>query len=192
MSQLKVRKRNPGAGRKPNPVPTKAIRLPLPLVDQLLSIKHKEGGFHALYRKGIGEIFSGKVSSSLQIPLYESRIQAGFPSPADELSEGLLDLNEYLVPHKASTFFVRVTGDSMTGVGIFPEDMLIVDRSLTATYGKIVIAVLNGEMTVKRLEKDKNGLLLCAENEKYPDIIVTENDSFSVWGVVTNVIHSLS
>jgi DNA polymerase V len=192
MSHLKqLRKRKPGAGRKPNPIPTKAIRLPLPLVDQLLALKDKEGGFEGLYRKDIGEIFAGKISSSLRIPLYESRIQAGFPSPTDELSEGLLDLNEYLVPHRASTFFVRVTGDSMTGVGIFPEDMLIVDRSLTANPGKIVIAVLNGEMTVKRLEKEKAKLLLCAENEKYPDIVVTEEDSFSVWGVVTNVIHSL-
>lgn len=191
MSQMKIRKRNPGGGRKPKPVPTKAIRLPLPLVDQLLELKKKEKGFESLYRRDIGEIFSGKVSSALQVPLFESRIQAGFPSPADEFSEGMLDLNEYLIPHKAATFFVRVTGDSMIGVGIFPNDMLIVDRSLTPAPGKIVIAALNGEMTVKRLKKEKDYILLCSENEKYPDIKVTEEDSFSIWGVVTNVIHSL-
>ena len=190
MSQAKIRKNKPGAGRKPNPIPTKAIRLPSPLANKLLDFK-KRRGLNSLYRIDIGEIFSGKVSSVLRIPLFESRIQAGFPSPTDELSEGALDLNEYLIPHKASTFFIRVTGESMTGVGIFPGDMLIVDRSLAPTYGRIVIAILNGEMTVKRLEKDKNRVLLCSENEQFPDIKVTEDDDFSIWGVVTNVIHSL-
>lgn len=190
MSQTKVRKNKPGAGRKPNPIPTKAIRLPSPIANMLLELK-KRRELDSLYRVDIGEIFVGKVSSALRIPLFESRIQAGFPSSTDELCEGALDLNEYLIPHKASTFFVRVTGESMTGVGIFPGDMLIVDRSLTPTYGRIVIAILNGEMTVKRLEKDKNRILLCSENEQFPDIKVTEDDDFSIWGIVTNVIHSL-
>ncbi|MBS0271663.1 MAG: translesion error-prone DNA polymerase V autoproteolytic subunit [Proteobacteria bacterium] len=136
--------------------------------------------------------FYGKVSSKpAQVPLFVSRVQAGFPSPADEYCEGSIDLNDYLLPHKATTFFVRVTGDSMTDVGIFPDDMLVVDRSLTPSYGKIVIALLNGEMTVKRIEKVKNRLLLCAENDLYPDIQVNEEDNFAIWGVVTNVIHSL-
>jgi DNA polymerase V len=139
----------------------------------------------------ISDVFTGKVSSPIHIPLFESRVQAGFPAPADEYSEGSLDLNDYLLPHKATTFFVRVTGDSMVNVGIFPGDMLVVDRSLTPTYGKIVIALLNGEMTVKRLEKFKNRLFLCAENDDYPDIKITEEDHFAIWGVVTNVIHSL-
>ncbi len=79
----------------------------------------------------------------------------------------------------------------MKNVGIFSGDMLVVDRSLTPTYGKVVIALLNGETTVKRLEKNKNSILLCAENDDYPDIKVTEEDTFAIWGVVTNVIHSL-
>jgi len=190
MLQSKTRQRNPGGGRKPNPIPTKAIRLPFPLANKLLSFKQKEN-LSSLYRIDINEIFSGKVSAIFKAPLFESRVQAGFPSPTDELCEGALDLNEYLIPHKASTFFVRVTGDSMTGVGIFPGDLLIVDRSLSPTYGKIVIAVLNGEMTVKRLEKEKDRILLCAENDDYSDIKVSEHDEFSIWGVVTNVIHPL-
>ena len=190
MSQAEIRKRKPGAGRKPNPIPTKAIRLPLPLVQKLQELQNGKN-LDALYRVDIGEIFAGKVASALRSPLFESRVQAGFPSPADEFSEGTLDLNDHLIRHKAATFFVRVTGDSMKNVGIFPGDLLIVDRSLTPTNGKVVIAVLNGEMTVKRLEKEKNRVLLCAENADYPDIIVTEEDSFSTWGVVTNVIHSL-
>lgn len=177
-------------GRKPNPIPTKAIRLPFPLVERLLKFKEKYG-FEELYRKDIGEIFRGKFSSPLFIPLFQSRIQAGFPSPGDDFKETSLDLNEHLIAHKASTFFVRVTGDSMTGVGVFPGDLLIVDRSLTPTSGKVVIAVLNGEMTLKRLEKRKEGFVLCAENKSYGDIKVGEEDDFSIWGVVTNVIHSL-
>lgn len=143
------------------------------------------------HRRGIGDIFFDRTSSSIQIPLFETRVQAGYPSPADEYCEGSLDLNDYLLPHKATTFYVRVTGESMRDVGVFPGDMLIVDRSLTPSYGKIVIALLNGEMTVKRLEKHKNHVLLCAENEEFPDIRITEDDHFAIWGVVTNVIHSL-
>lgn len=136
-------------------------------------------------------IFSGKFPSNVRAPFFESRVQAGFPSPVDEYSEGSLDLNDYLLPHKATTFFVKVTGDSMVNIGIFSGDMLIVDRSLSPAYGKIVIALLNGEMTVKRLEKFKNRIFLCSENDDYPDIKVTEEDHFAIWGVVTNVIHSL-
>ncbi|HUX78639.1 MAG TPA: LexA family transcriptional regulator [Alphaproteobacteria bacterium] len=147
--------------------------------------------FHSVKQKNRLKVFSGNISSRIQVPLFESRVQAGSPSPADEYSEGSLDLNDYLLPHKATTFFVRVTGDSMINVGIFSGDMLIVDRSLSPAYGKIVIALLNGEMTVKRLEKFKNRLFLCAENDDYPDIKVTEEDHFAIWGVVTNVIHSL-
>jgi DNA polymerase V len=177
-------------GRKPNPISTKAIRLPSPMAERLLKFK-EQYGFEELYRKDIREIFRGKTSLSLSLPLFQSRIQAGFPSPADDFKDGSLDLNEHLITHKAATFFVRVTGDSMTGVGIFPGDLLIVDRALTPIPGKVIIAVLNGEMTVKRLEKRKEGLLLCAENKKYGDIKVGQEDDFSVWGVVTNVIHSL-
>ncbi len=190
MPSLKIRKRNPGAGRKTTPIPTKAIRLPLPLVNQLQAFK-EEKGFESLYRTDIGEIFYGKISSSMRAPLFETRIQAGFPSPTDEFSEGTLDLNEYLILHKAATFFVRVTGDSMKGVGIFPGDLLVVDRALTPASGKIVIAVLNGEMTVKRLKKENDQIFLCSENANYPDIIISEADEFSIWAVVTNVIHSL-
>lgn len=190
MSNDIVKKRKPGAGRKPNPIPTKAVRLPLPLAQKLTDLKNSKT-LDSLCRIDIGEIFAGKVSTALRIPHFESRVQAGFPSPTDEFSEGSLDLNEHLILHKSATFFVRVTGDSMKNIGIFPGSLLIVDRSLAPSYGKIVIAVLNGEMTVKRLEKGKNNVFLCSENEDYPDILVSEEDSFCIWGVVTNVIQSL-
>lgn len=185
MTEKNPRKRKPGGGRKPNLVPTKAIRLPLPLVNQIMDLK-KKGKLEP------NSMIPANILSSLPVPLFESRIQAGFPSPADDFSEGMLDLNTHLIKNKAATFFVRVTGDSMTGVGIFPGDILVVDRSLSQNSGKIVIAVLNGEMTVKRLKQKGNTVLLCSENEKYPPISVSKDEDFTIWGVVTNVIHSLS
>jgi len=120
-----------------------------------------------------------------------SRVVAGFPSPAEDFVEGSLDLNEYLVRHPAATFFVRVTGDSMIGAGIHPEDLLIVDRSLEPTDRRVVIAILNGELTVKRLRRRGDRIFLEAENDRYKPIEVTEANDFSVWGVVTSVIHPL-
>jgi DNA polymerase V len=139
----------------------------------------------------INRVMPVSTLSSLPAPLFESRVQAGFPSPGNDFSEGTLDLNTYLIKHKAATFFVRVTGDSMTGVGIFPDDILIVDRSLPPTSGRVIIAVLNGEMTVKRLKKRDNKVWLCSENEKYSPILISEDEDFSIWGVVTNAIHPL-
>ena len=190
MKSAEAKKRKPGAERTPHSIPTKMIRLPTPLVDKLLNLK-KRRGLEFLYQADVAEIFPANISSALLIPLFESRIQAGSPSPADELMEEALDLNVHLIQHKEKTFFVRVAGESMTGAGIFPGDLLIVDRALEAVSGNIIIAVLNGELTVKRLYKHQETLILCAENENYSDIKITQYDDFSIWGVVTNVIHPL-
>ncbi len=125
------------------------------------------------------------------LPLYAARVAAGFPSPADDYIEGKLDLNQHLVKHPAATFFVRVEGDSMIGAGIHSGDILVVDRSLKPCHGKIVIAVLDGELTVKRLEQRKGVLRLLPENNSYQAIEITDAMDFTIWGVVTNVIHSL-
>lgn len=127
----------------------------------------------------------------LPLPLYGSRVSAGFPSPADDYLEDTLDLNEHLIAHPAATFMVRVSGDSMLGAGIHPGDILVVDRSLEATDGRIVIAVLDGELTVKRLSLRGKNVRLLPENPDYAPIIVRETQDFSVWGVVTSVIHKL-
>ncbi len=124
-------------------------------------------------------------------PLYGTRVAAGFPSPADDYIESKLDLNHYLVKHPAATFFVRVEGDSMIGAGIHPDDILVVDRSVKPTDDKIVIAVVNGELTVKRLRIMPNYVVLQPENDRFSPIRVTEEMNFSIWGVVTSVIHSL-
>ncbi len=127
----------------------------------------------------------------LPLPLFLESVSAGFPSPADDYIEGKLDLNDYLVRNKLSTFFVRVTGDSMKDVGIYSGDLLIVDRSLTPKEASIVIAIINGELLVKRMHHENNKLYLLPENKNYQALEVTQEMNFDVWGVVTNVIHSV-
>ena len=125
-----------------------------------------------------------------KIPLLLTKIQAGFPSPADDYIEQNLDLNEYLIKKPTATFFMRVAGDSMKEAGVFENDILIVDRSLTASHNSIVVAVINGEYTVKRLHKTKDKIFLMPENKKYSAIEIKEGMDFEIWGVVTYVIHS--
>ena len=129
-------------------------------------------------------------AAALPLPLYTSRIAAGFPSPADDHLEAPLDLNAHLVKHPAATFVVRVDGDSMTGAGIYNGDLLVVDRSLDAKSGHIVVAVVNGEMTVKRLLIDRKRIRLVPENPVYKPIEIREGSDLVVWGVVAHVIRS--
>ena len=125
------------------------------------------------------------------LPLYSCKISAGFPSPADDHLEKNLDLNSYLIKNPTATFFVRVNGDSMINAGIHDNDILIVDRSLKPTHGKIVIAVVDGQMTVKRLYKQSGKLFLIPENKNFKPIEIIENMSMEIWGIVITAIHSL-
>jgi DNA polymerase V len=136
--------------------------------------------------------FLEEGNHALALPLYSSTVQAGFPSPADDYIECKLDLNTHLIQHPSATFFVRASGDSMKNAGIQSGDMLIVDRSLEATHGKIVIAAVNGELTVKRLSCQDGKLTLLAENPAYKAIHITDTQDFMIWGVVTCVIHQVS
>ncbi|MGB3514985.1 MAG: translesion error-prone DNA polymerase V autoproteolytic subunit [Elainellaceae cyanobacterium] len=119
-------------------------------------------------------------------------VPAGFPSPAEDYAEGPIDLNRHLIPHPAATFFVRVSGDSMIGAGIHSGDLLIVDRAVTAIHNSVIIAVLNGALTVKRLYQVGGTLRLMPENPAYPPIEIHPGTDFDVWGVVTKVIHYLA
>jgi len=139
----------------------------------------------------LARILSEDKLSSERIPLFTERVEAGFPSPADSFLEGQLDLNEHLIHHPAATFFVRVTGDSMIGAGIHSGDILIVDRALEPANRKVVIAVINGELTVKRLCKQNGRLALIPENDRYEPISIEDETDFVIWGVVTSVIHLL-
>ena len=128
-------------------------------------------------------------ADSFELPLYSSLVSAGFPSPADDHADTRLDLNNYLIPKPASTFFVRVSGDSMIGVGIHPGDILVVDKSLEARHNKIVIAAVNSELTVKRLYRKDGAVKLMAENPSYSPIALNNEADLVIWGVVTSVIH---
>jgi DNA polymerase V len=118
-------------------------------------------------------------------------VAAGFPSPAQDYFDGSLDLNDHLIRDKTSTFIVRVSGESMIGAGISDGDELVVDRSLTPKHGNVVVAILDGELTVKRLELSPSGVTLRAENPEYPPIHVPELSNLQVWGVVTVCLHHL-
>ncbi len=123
--------------------------------------------------------------------LLRRAVPAGFPSPADDYVERRLSLDEHLIRHKESTFFMRVTGDSMRGLGIFDRDLLIVDRSTTATNGCVVIAVVDGEFTVKQLMHTPEGQVLRAAHPDYPDMPVKPDQGFSLWGVVQWNVHKV-
>lgn len=140
---------------------------------------------------GIKGIYRYDGKKKVLRPLIGMKIPAGFPSPAQDYVEDSLDLNEHLVPRPASTYFVRVEGDSMIDAGIFPDDILIVDRSLEANHNKVVIAVVDNELTVKKL-KIKNGkYYLVPENTNYPSIEIEEWMDMVIWGIATYVIHKL-
>ncbi|MFZ5760591.1 MAG: LexA family protein [Thermodesulfobacteriota bacterium] len=139
----------------------------------------------------IAGIVRCEPGSRLPRPLFASGVSAGFPSPADDYIDRQLDLNEYLIANPAATFFVRVAGDSMVGAGINHDDILIVDRSLAPTSGRIVIAVLDGELTVKRLVKNGDSCRLQAENPDYPATEIRAGMELEIWGVATCAIHQL-
>ena len=129
--------------------------------------------------------------SRLALPLAGERVAAGFPSPADDYVEVGIDLNEQLIRHPTSTFFLRVSGESMLGAGIHHGDLLVVDRSLDPRPGRIVVAVLDGEFTLKRLVQHQGRLRLEAANQAYPPLELHRCGDVQIWGVAIHVIHPL-
>ena len=132
-----------------------------------------------------------QTRSRLPLPLAGERVAAGFPSPADDYVEVGIDLNEQLIRHPTSTFFLRVSGHSMSGAGIHDGDLLVVDRSLDPRPGRIVVAILDGAFTLKRLMKHRNRLRLEAAHPDYPAIELHRCGEVQIWGVAIHVIHSL-
>lgn len=158
-----------GAGRPCGAHKTKPIRVPEKMVDSILDFISTNGH---------------------KFPLYSSTVSAGFPSPAEDHVETKLDLHELLIKRPTTTFFVRVSGESMLKAGIHPGDILIVDKSIPAASGKIVIAAIDGHLTVKRLMKSKQGdYQLMPENDQFKPINISADNNVHIWGVVTNVIH---
>jgi len=136
-------------------------------------------------------VYKPDRSTKRRQPIFIATVPAGFPSPAADYEEGKLDLNRHLIKNPAATFFVRVTGDSMLKAGIHSGDLLVVDRSIEPRDKSVVIAVVNGELTVKRIRIRRNKVTLVAENDDYRSREIDEKTEFEVWGVVTNVIHAL-
>ena len=132
-----------------------------------------------------------EIRSHYAIPLYHSKIPAGFPSPAQDSIDQTLDLNELCIKRPATTYFVRVEGDSMIDVGIYPDDILVVDRSMLAEHGDIVIAQVNGEFTVKELAVTPK-LQLIPRNKAYAPIELNAYAELVVFGVVTNIVRQLN
>ncbi|GEO06169.1 hypothetical protein AAE02nite_38330 [Adhaeribacter aerolatus] len=129
--------------------------------------------------------------SQVRVKLYEHNVPAGFPSPAADFTERTLDLNEFIVKRPSSTFFVKVSGDSMQNAGIYEGDIIVVDKSLKAVHGNIVLAVVHGEFTVKRLHYAGKKVFLRPENEHYEPLEILPDMGFTVWGVVIHVLHKV-
>ncbi|MGZ9712611.1 LexA family protein [Glaciimonas sp. GNP009] len=126
------------------------------------------------------------------VPLFLIKIPAGFPSPAADYVEEGLDLNTYLVKHKAASFYFTVEGDSMTGAGILAGDRVLVDRSIEPKHGHIVVAVISNEFTLKRLYRRRGVVELRPENPAYKVIVVSDDDDLQIWGVVAGVVRKFA
>ncbi len=156
-----------------------------------VSVNGEWKGKRGMHVSGIMLPAAGLAGSHQGLPLFLESVAAGFPSPAGDYIECRLDLNEHLIQHPSATFFVRVAGDSMTGAGIHDGDILIVDRSLEPESGNVVVAAVNGELTVKRLIRHNGRCMLKPENDAFSCVDIPEQADVHIWGVATSVIHKL-
>ena len=125
------------------------------------------------------------------VPLVESSVEAGFPSPADDYLDQPLDFNELLIENPAATFAVRISGESMSGAGLYPGDIAVVNRARHAVNGNVILALVDGDFTIKRYRNRGGQIRLTAENPSFADIPITSDSAFEVWGVVTHSIRML-
>ena len=183
-----------GAGRKawsPFKENTKAIRIPEsqePVIRDFLEAFRRKQELEQL-RNIVSIQQPSNNLCVIELPLYSTKVAAGFPSPADDHVEKRLDLNEYLINEADATFFVRIKGDSMIEAGIFEDDVAIVDKSRLAKMGDIVLAEVDGEFTIKSLAKSKEGLpRLLPANAKFSPIEIKEGQNFQIVGVVTGSV----
>ena len=134
------------------------------------------------------DIYSADTETELALPLVEGGIVAGFPSPALDFVDASIDLNRHLIKHPSATFYGRVKGDSLKNAGITDGDLLVIDKSLEPTNGRIAVCYLDGEFTAKRIQIRKETVFLVPENENYKPIRVDKDNDFMIWGIVTHVI----
>ncbi|SES69016.1 SOS response UmuD protein. Serine peptidase. MEROPS family S24 [Nitrosomonas marina] len=180
-----------GAGRKRSAEPTVTVRVPVSSKETVLQWvrQHKMSAAYIPAWMDIVRLEQQAVPRSF--PRMSHSVRAGFPSPADDYVEKRIDLNEELIQHREATFFLRVRGHSMINAGIDDGDELIVDRAIAPEHNRIVVAAVDGELTVKRFYR-RNGIIkLIAENPQYPDIEFKSEQEMMIWGVVTRVIKSV-
>lgn len=187
--------KRPGAGRKPKfGEPTTLVRIPesakATLIDFLTELAEKRKT-ESSWPSHLIPVKIADNPSAFKVPLFGHSIRAGFPSPADDYVADTLDLNDHLMPRKEASFLLKAKGDSMIGVGIHDGDILVVDRSITASDGCVVIATVDGQFTVKTLEKKRGKIRLLPANSEFQPIEFKDEQELQIWGVVTNVVHSL-
>lgn len=170
----------PNSGRPRHP--TKVLRLPLDIADMAQRLAARSGN-----SSGIGEFLKGEARTKATSPLMTVSVACGFPSPAEDHLEKALDLNELHGIGRTEIFLLRSAGESMIGRGIYPNDILVVNRALEPKNGCIVVACVNGESTLKTFIRRGNRITLQAENPAFPNIDVPEQADFFVWGVVTGI-----
>jgi DNA polymerase V len=176
--------RRAGAGRTAGP-PTKVVRLPVPIADLARNL--------AAVRKSddVAAFLEVESRTTQHVPMMAWAAACGFPSPAEDYVDRPLDFNELLIEHPAATFAIRIEGDSMTGAGIFPGDIAVVDRAREPVNGSIVLALLDGAFTVKRYRTKDGAVWLQAENPAFPNIAIGDAQALEVWGVITRSIRML-
>lgn len=186
----------PNAGRKLGSSPygesTRVMRIPEGIVDTVSDILSAHKALHIEERFNKDILHPSQDTQPIRIPLFSHKVVAGFPSPADDYIEGRLSLDEHLIANRNATFFVRAKGNSMIGAGIFDGDLLIVDKSISPTSGQIVIAIIDGDPTVKRLVLRDNQTILKPENLRFKEIVLQEGQELQVWGVVTATVKKFS
>ncbi|WPL16593.1 LexA repressor [Thiorhodovibrio winogradskyi] len=182
----------PGAGRKPgsnsygeSTVPVRIPRSQVPTIQHWLETLKRPMNSPSLH-------LPDPKAPPQSWPLFQARIPAGFPSPADDDLDDAIDLNTHLVRHPAATFFLRVQGESMTGAGIQDGDLVIVDRAEEPRAGSVVVAALDGELTLKFLQRDSSTqhVWLESAHPDYPPRAITAETDLVIWGVVTHVVHA--
>ena len=181
-----------GAGRKCAAEPTVTVRVPASRKDSIVKlVQQMKAAPSACFPVWLRYQLLAEQPTSQSIPLMSYSVRAGFPSPADDYIEKRIDLNEELIQHREATFFLRVRGHSMIDAGIDDGDELIVDRALTPEHHRIVVAAVDGELTVKRFYQRNGVVKLLAENPQYPDIEFKNGQEMMIWGVVTKIIKSV-
>lgn len=185
-----------GAGRKPKyGEPTAIMRVPesvrAVVLDFIQAVKGSTDK-PTSWPEALELLDTPQNPSAFKVPMFSHTVRAGFPSPADDYVADTLDLNDYLMPRKEASFLLRAKGESMVGVGIHDGDILVIDRSITPKSGSVVIATVDGQFTVKTLEKKRGKIRLLPANPDFEPIEFKDEQELQVWGVVTNVLHSLT